>query len=83
MSKTEVDATAEEITRYLEQHPDAADSAEGIQRWWLGSEENQVSFETVYRALCLLERRGVVRADMVEGGPVIYRRVRHRKRRSG
>ncbi len=78
MTTSDEDAIAEAITNYLDRHPDAADSAEGIQRWWLGSEFDDVSVETVHRALGLLEARRIVKGTAVEGGRVIYRRVRPR-----
>ena len=34
-SPASANAWVEEITQYLQQHPQAADSAEGVARWWL------------------------------------------------
>jgi hypothetical protein len=55
------DAVAELIRRYLSQHPRAADTAEGIQRWWLAPTYGEVPLASVERALAKLEGEGVVR----------------------
>jgi hypothetical protein len=74
MSTPSVEAIAMAIANYLDQHPDAADSAEGIQRWWIGSGFRDVSVEMVQSALGLLEARQVVKATAVQEGRRIYRR---------
>jgi hypothetical protein len=48
------------ICRYLSEHPRAADTAAGIQRWWLAPEVGEVALPTVEQALDALEREGVV-----------------------
>ena len=52
---------AELIRRYLTQHPRAADTAQGIQRWWLAPTYGEVSLRSVEEALTQLEGEGVVR----------------------
>lgn len=52
---------AELIRRYLTEHPRAADTAEGIQRWWLAPTYGEVSLRSVEQALTQLEGEGVVR----------------------
>ena len=52
---------AELIRRYLTQHPRAADTAQGIQRWWLAPTYGEVSLRSVDEALTQLEGEGVVR----------------------
>ena len=54
-------AVAEAIRRYLDAHPRAADTAQGIQRWWLAPEYGEVSLQTVEAALELLQNEGEVR----------------------
>ncbi|MBA4175703.1 MAG: hypothetical protein C0505_03955 [Leptothrix sp. (in: Bacteria)] len=57
----EVAAVASAIRRYLDEHPRAADTASGIQRWWLAPGYGVVRLQTVEAALALLEREGVIR----------------------
>lgn len=65
-------AIADRIARYLEQHPEAADSTEGIQRWWLGPDTPAERIDYIERALTRLEANGRVRKSVV-GGKAIYR----------
>lgn len=51
---------AELIRRYLGEHPLAADTAEGIQRWWIAPTHGEVSLASVELALAQLEGEGVV-----------------------
>ena len=37
---------AKEILRYLESHPQAADTLEGIEAWWLSSEHSRIKPQT-------------------------------------
>ena len=64
------------ILRYLDEHPDAADTAEGIRGWWLLEQVFKESVGDVEDALDLLVSRGIVaridRPDM----PPVYRRAR-------
>jgi hypothetical protein len=67
----EVLAIAREIERYLAEHPHAADTLEGIQRWWL----REHSAPQVARALDCLEARGTVTRSRV-AGKIIYSAAR-------
>ncbi len=58
-----VEVTAAWISSYLSAHPKAADTAEGIQRWWLAPHFGEVSLLTVELALAQLESEGVVRTS--------------------
>jgi hypothetical protein len=55
-----VDQAAVWICSYLREHPKAADTAEGIQRWWLAPNYGEVALVTVEMALTRLEGEGVV-----------------------
>ncbi len=52
---------ADAIVRYWQAHPQAVDTAEGIQRWWLLPSFGEVSLHTVESALAALEAGGLVR----------------------
>jgi hypothetical protein len=67
-----VRAIADRIARYLERHPEAADSTEGIQRWWLDPDIPAESIDNIELALRHLEASGLVRKSVV-GGKAIYR----------
>ena len=62
-----VRAIAAEIERYLLQHPDAADSAAGIQAWWLSPLLAAESEAAVLAALEQLEAGGVVVRTELKG----------------
>jgi hypothetical protein len=62
---------ADLIQRYLADHPDAADTAEGMRVWWFSG----VSAAAIEAALADLVRRGVVRRQEVPGGPPVYSRA--------
>lgn len=67
-----VRAIAEGIERYLEQHPDAADSAEGICAWWLTPPLGADALPAVLASLAELEARGVVVRTEMTGMATIY-----------
>lgn len=60
------------IQRYFASHPDAADSAQGIARWWLVGEGVEATADEVEAALGVLVQRGVVRAQRMPDGRLIY-----------
>jgi hypothetical protein len=73
----DVEALAAEIATYLEAHPDAADSLEGILTWWLARQRYARTRRSVEFALDRLRRRGVVRVDESPTGK-IYSSARRR-----
>jgi hypothetical protein len=58
---------------YLTKHSDAADSAEGIARWWLPSMNIAASVPEVEAALERMLTLGLVRTRTLADGRVIYR----------
>ena len=70
-----VNTIAEEIARYLREHPDAADSLDGIRQWWLPRVRLQEATAQVEGALEELLGRGVVVRQVMPDGTVLYRRV--------
>ncbi len=75
MTSTHADAEIEGIARELEQYvslyPTAADTPEGIARWWLDRSE-QPALNLVEAALDLLIARGVLASRMLPDGKLIY-----------
>lgn len=53
-------SVAREIERYLEVHPQAADSLEGIATWWISKQRIRSELEVVRAALEQLARSGIV-----------------------
>lgn len=66
---------ADEILRYLTAHPNAADSREGIERWWLQGSGSSVDPTLVQKALDLLVQKRLLNRTELAGGQVIYSRV--------
>ena len=70
----EAERIALEILRYLETHPDAADTIEGVIQWWLSPVVSNVFTETVQRALDeLVTRSRIVRRVLLDG-TILYAR---------
>lgn len=64
----------QQLLSYWQARPQAADTVEGIQRWWLG--EAVVSRAVLARVLDELVRRGVVIGVTAADGRVRYRLAR-------
>jgi hypothetical protein len=64
---------AQWISDYLAEHPDAADTAEGVQRWWLAPRYGEVALEVVVQALETLQRSGLVSIRAIAGRKVYGR----------
>jgi len=75
-----VRAIAAEIERYVEAHPGAADTAEGIQRWWLSRQLADESAAMVADALADLIARGVMVSNTLPDGRTLYAAPRGRVR---
>lgn len=70
-SNRAVNAAAIAIARYLEDHPDASDTVEGVSEWWLGRRDAN-SVVTVSAALDLLISKGVLQKTGYPGGRTLY-----------
>ena len=59
------------IRRYLQSHPNAADTKEGVARWWLSVQRHKDAVEAVDKALRILILEGVIReVPRVSGEPL-------------
>jgi hypothetical protein len=76
MTEKLIQELASSIKNYLTQRPDAADTLEGITRWWIGGSSPDASPELVAAALEVLIREGVVSKVSV-GERLLYRRARN------
>jgi hypothetical protein len=68
-----LDRVVQAIARYLEQHPGAADSDDGIAKWWLPTLNVEASSQEVRVALEVLMRAGLVESVRIANQPPIWR----------
>jgi len=73
---SEIVALAGEINRYLDKHPDAADSLEGIIKWWLLRERYELTRDRVEKAIERLVEDGEIEQSILTGGRVIYMKAK-------
>jgi hypothetical protein len=66
-------AIANLIDRYLTRRPQAADTPDGILKWWLGAESPKRSLRDVQLALDYLVARGRLRTSTRPDETIIYR----------
>jgi hypothetical protein len=71
-------AIAGEIERYLAEHPEAADNAIGIHRWWLPLSFADASLGEVQAALDSLVQAGRIERASTADGAFVYRSVLRR-----
>ena len=71
----QIDAIADAVRRYLDQHPDAADTVDGIAKWWLPAPWCADAY-SVQSALRRLETQGAVSRRTLADRHVIYSRSR-------
>ena len=71
---TDVVAAAAAIRRYLRDHPNAADTLEGVAFWWLSGHAGDEWLAIVQRAMEQLVERGEVARQTLRDGTVIYER---------
>jgi Fe2+ or Zn2+ uptake regulation protein len=58
----------DEILKYLDAHPQAADTVEGIANWWLPRQRYEEDIQKVQQALDgLVERRLVAKTTLADG----------------
>lgn len=60
------------VMEYLEAHPKACDTLEGIARWWVMSQQVNDAMLAVKRALEELKARGYIREERKADGRIFY-----------
>ena len=75
-----IDALAERIRRYVREHPNAADTLDGVAGWWLGGGTEGEWLETVKIALERLVASGELTRRTLGDGTVIFERNKERDR---
>lgn len=76
---SEIEEIAHKIRRYLSDHPNAADSLEGIVHWWLARQQVELSAEKVKMALDYLVCNDLIARTTMVGGKVVYANKRAAK----
>lgn len=77
----QVESVANEISRYLDAHPYAADSIEGIAEWWLARQRLEETVSMVQQAIEHLVEQGQVEKVVGHSGKVIYSKAQVAKLR--
>ena len=62
----------DEILAYLASHPHAADSAQGVARWWLGPHASVLPVSDVESALRQLVASQQLREEALSDGTTLY-----------
>lgn len=60
------------VIRYLRNHPNAADTVDGIANWWLPQQRYETACAQIRQVLVHLVEVGVVRIDNLPGGDELY-----------
>ena len=61
-----------QILRYMEEHPQAKDTIEGISQWWLAHEGGRYRLTEVERAMSRLVAEGLIVANKRKGSARCY-----------
>jgi hypothetical protein len=67
------ESLSQKILIYLEKHPRAGDTLEGIATWWLEQQRIEEVVEDVAGALEFLIKKGTVRTIKSQSGVTIYK----------
>lgn len=71
--KAEVARIADAIRQYLNEHPRAADTFEGVVHWWLLRQRYETAMTLVGEALDMLIQEGVLDVEKRQGSATIYK----------
>jgi len=64
---------SQRILHYLEKHPGAGDTLEGIVTWWLDQEIIDHVVDNVSDVLLTLEQKGSIQSHTYRSGTTIYK----------
>ncbi len=70
--EVDVESLAREILRYLEAHGEAADTVDGIARWWIKRQRLEETRWRVQRALDYLVDEALVQSKVTPAGRILY-----------
>ena len=62
-----------QILDYLQKHPEAGDTLEGIASWWLEQQRIEQLVEEVAEALELLEKKGDIKTFKTISGNTVFK----------
>ena len=65
------------VARYIADHPNAADTVEGIHSWWIGVDIGDASRAEVQAALDSLVSHGTLSHTALPDGTPLYSRAAH------
>ena len=60
------------VLAYLQHHPDAADTLEGIVRWWLPQQRYETEKARIEQVLETLVGEGTLSRERLPGGALLY-----------
>ena len=72
LNNSDVQQVANQIECYLKNRPNAADTIEGINKWWLPRQEIEVSSLIVQQALNYLGSKSIVKCTTNLSGNKVY-----------
>jgi len=64
-----------DVIHYLELHPNAADTLQGILKWWLKQQHNTINVETLERNLEVLVKNKQLVITTSQSGEKIYKQA--------
>lgn len=76
--KTDSSEITNEIMTYLANHPNAADTLDGVAKWWLLDRADKLQLGQVKQALDELVAKGLVAAQKGGDSKIVYRVNRSR-----
>ncbi|MGD2089588.1 MAG: hypothetical protein PVH61_25660 [Candidatus Aminicenantes bacterium] len=68
-----LEALSRQILDYLQKHPEASDTLEGIAAWWLEQQRIEDLVEEVAEALEILVKKGAITAHKKTDGTTNYK----------